>query len=402
MILNPLTHPNFEAEVIKRKLLKRHYGVTRATMDGFLSDVGDFLGDAISGLAGTFSDIFDAMKMTVKKIGETIALTVRAVIGDVKWDDVSSSLGEVFQNVANVVVVMNPYRNIADFARENEFTAHAFSELDKFTAGMLTNGINVSDVANRAMRGDPISKEELIKDAMFIIQVFSVVFGGPAAAGLFVGNMVGREVCSHQTEAKDACLATFQIIGLAAGEWGAAVTDTGWGTAYWNSQNVFAPEGAKFVASDAAYQAAINAQTAAQSASFFSHLTPAMTSYLTARGIDEGTQALIRACQEQSLLGDRECEIMAEVAGNFVRNELIGDKEWDEFLADEIARIGVEELMLQWFPEDSKEHQAIRRRRQIIYVDQPPIQLPAQSGSGKGALFLLAAGVGTLLLGASV
>lgn len=399
MIVNALTHPHFEAEVIKTKLLRKYYGVHRASMDGLFDDVADFIGDAIDGLMDAIGDVLDAAAMTVKKIGETIALTVRAIIGDVRWDEVSNSLGDVFQSVAHVVVVLNPYRLVSEFARENEHTAHAFSELDRFSGGMITNAVNVSDVAQRSLRGDPISKEELIKDALFMIQVAALVFGGPVAAGMFVGNMVGREVCQHQTQARDACQATFQIIGAAAGEWSSALTNVDWGTAYWNSQNVFAPEGANFVASDAAYQTAIQAQTAAQSASFFSHLTPAMTSYLTARGIDQGTQELIRVCKEQSWAGGRECEIMAQVAGNFVRNELIGTKEWDEFLAEEIARIGAEELMLQWFPEDTKEHQAIKRKWQIKYVDAGAVQAPA-SAKSSGLLLMLAAGAGTLILGA--
>ncbi len=409
MISNALTDPYFTAEAIKTKLLKKHFGVHRATMDGFFSDVADFAWDAVTGLYSAIGGVFSAAAMTVKKITETIILTVRAVIGDVSWDEVSHSLGEVFQNVSNVVVVMNPYRNVAEFAKENELTAHAFQELDKFSGGMITNAVNVSDVAQRSLRGDPISKEELLQDAIFIIQVVSIVFGGPAAAGMFTGSLIGKEVCKHQTHAKDACMATFMIIGAAAGDYGSAVTGANWGTSYWNAEAARAAAQAEIAAGEvAASQLASTAFVEAGSAeaqrlalaastSFFDHISPQASEYLLSRGLEQGTQELVRVCNKQDWLGNSECEILATVASNYVRNELTTNVPWEEFMANEIARIGAEQLMLQWFPENSKEHAALKRKWEIKYVDGGVQAQP--SSNIKGIMLALAAGAGMLLLG---
>jgi hypothetical protein len=126
-----------------------------------------------------------------------------------------------------------------------------------------------------------------------------------------------------------------------------------------------------------------------------------MTNYLVARGIDEGTQELVRVCQTQGWAGGRECEIMSEIAGNFVKNELVGNQPWDEFVASEIARVGAEELMLQWFPADSKEAQAIRRRYQIKYVDVPVDQTIVKRTLDPKAILLAAGAVAAIIMGAS-
>lgn len=376
-------------------------------MDGFFDDLGDTLWDAVDGLADAMASAMTSIVNTVKQIGETIALVVRAAIGDVKWSEVFDSLGKVFQEVGNILVVINPIRLATNFLKEAPLTSHAFNELDKFTGGMLTTATNVSDVVWRSIRGDPISKYELIQDAIFIIQIAAIIFTGPVALGIMVGTMVGREVCSKQTEAKDACLVAFQIAGAAAGSWASAASGLTWGAAAEITEDtaLSAAEQEAWLAGDEAYQAFLQRQAEqialSQTTAFLPHLSAAAENYLLSQGIGVASQQLANLCDKQGWAGGKECDILAEVAGNYVRNELTNQIPFEEFLATEVARIGVEELMLQWFPPESPEYQAIKRQWQIKYVNVP---VPGetvikQTGLSAGTLLLLAAGAATFLLG---
>lgn len=371
----------------------------QAGMGGFFDDVGKFFEDAVSGLAEALEGALQGVINTIKQIGETVALVVRAAIGDVEWSEVLDSVGVIFQQVATVAVYLNPIRMSYELLSTSPLTAHAFNELDKFTGGMITTATNVSDLPLRAMRGDPISKVELIRDALFIIQVAAIVFTGPVGLGLMLGVMVGKQVCSKQTHAQEACTAAFAIAGAAAGSWGSAASGVNWGTSFWESGNVVASDGSGFVAGESAYNAALANQAALASTDYAAHFTIAASEYLTERGIHVITQEAVALCQRQGWAGDRECQIVGGIAEDFVNAD--PDKNWDEFLAEEVARIGAEELMLQWFPPESPEHQAIAKKKwEIKYVDQAVDQTVIKKTTlDPKALLLGAAGIAMFLVG---
>ena len=402
MLVYPLAHPFGQIDrpnfILEHVMSERH----SLGMGGFIDDFFDSVFDAVAGLRDAMKGVIQGIANTVKKIVETVVLVVRAAIGDVKWSEVFHSLGEVFREIGNVIVLLNPAKLAYDWLSTAPITAHAFRELDKFTGGMITTAVNVSTLPGRALRGDPISKYELIQDALFIIQVAAVVYTGPVALGMMVGTMVGREICSKQTEAQEICMASFQIAGAAAGTWASAVSGVTWGAAAeLTSGAITSAEEAAWLQGDEAYQAFLDKQAEAfaleASTSYMAHLSPAASQYLLSKGIDAATQELTRTCQRQGWAGSRECEILSQVAGNYARNELTTHVPWDEFLAIEIARIGAEELMLQWFPPESKEAKAIKRQWNIKYVDQP--YEVAGEGRGKGGALLIAAGAAMLILG---
>lgn len=382
VLAHPLNHSNraLEFAYLKEQIFKdyRKNPHEKAQMSGFFEDLGEFIGNGIDGLAQGISGAITGIVDTIKQLGETIALIVRAVIGDVEWSEVMDSLGVVFQNIGTVLVWLSPERNIYNWLTQSRLTAHAFNELDKFTGGMLTTAVNISDLPWRAMRGDPISKQELIKDAMLIIQIVMIYFTGPVGLGIMVGTMVGREVCSHQTEAKDACMVAFQIVGAAAGSWASAATGLTWGTAaeVTNDAVMSTAEQNAWLAGDEAYQSFLRNQAQqialSQTTAFLPHLAAAGEQYLVNAGFTEATRLVANACKDSDIIGDRECEIVSQIASNYVRTQVEGVEEpWEDFLAREIARVGAEELMLQWFPPESPEHQAIRRQWEIRYIDVP-------------------------------
>lgn len=398
---------------LRSHVLRQKYG-----MDGFFDDLFDTVWDAVEGLGDALSGALTGIVNTVKQLGETIALIVRAIIGDVSWDEVLGSLGEVFQDIGTVMVYLDPARQAYNWLSQAPLTSHCFNELDKFTGGMITTAANVSDLPWRAMRGDPISKQELLKDVIFIIQVVMIVFtaGAWVAVGVMIGTMVGREVCQHQTEAKDACMATFQIIGAAAGAWGSSLYSAAAEQAAWelgpdayaeymsqHGGNIAAgTEG--FIASDAGYTAALTAQAkeaaVQQSTSILTHIAAASEAYITRVGIDAATQEAARLCINSNIVGDNECQILAQVAGNYVSSPQ--DQAWEDFLASEVARIGAEQLMHQWFPEGSREREAIARQWQIKYVDVPIDSTVIVQKRIDPKTFLLAAGaLSLLMIGAS-
>lgn len=388
-------HPLQLSPALGPKLFQRKkYG-----MSGFFDDVFDDVWSGITGLNDAVGDAITSVTDIVKNLGETIALVVRAAIGDVKWSEVFDSLGEVFQDVGNVIVVLNPDKLRTEFLTQSKLFSHAFSELDKFTGGMLTSQVNVSTLVYRAMRGDPISKRELLMDALFAIQVAGIIFAGPIGLGVAVGSMVGREVCKNQTQARDACLAAFMVLGAALGSYGSSATGLNWGSSYWNAGELSDAEAQAWLNGDEAYAKFLENQAkeaaVASSKDFFVHLTAAGQKYLEQQGIDQLTVQAVQLCQTNDVIGDRECEILGQVARDYVLSD--EDTPWEEFLATEIAQIGAEELMLQWFPENSKEHQAIKRRWEIKYVDVPVDQTVVQRKIDPKT-FLLIAGAAAFVI----
>jgi hypothetical protein len=391
-----------------------------AGMGDFWQDLGSTLEIKIAGLTEALGDAIQHILYGVGKLGETIALLVRAIIGDVSWQEVLDSLGEVFQEVGTIMVLLSPTHQSFTWLQQAPLTAHAFRELDRFSGGILTNIYNVSTLPGRVLRGDAISKQELIADVIFIIQVLLIVFtaGTWVVIGAMIGTMVGKEVCKHQTEARDACLVAFQILGAAMGAWGEALYNAGFTAAEeaaWlegpEAYSAYLEQQAEAgVLTEAEQQAWLNGDQAyasflereaeqaavSSSTSFLPHLASASEDYLTRIGIDEVTKQAAVLCQQIGVVGSNECQILSQVAANYVKSPT--DQEWPEFLSQEIARIGAEQLMLQWFPESSAEHAAIKKQWELRYVDVPVDQTVVVQKSLDPKTFLLAAGAAAFLI----
>lgn len=386
-LAHPLLHDPFQMQSLKRDLFSRKLKPQHLGMGaGFFDIVGDTVWDAITGLNDAMEGALTAAINTVKQIGETLALIVRACIGDVPWSSVLGSLGEVFQGVGAVLYYMNPARIAYNWLSTAPLTAHAFAELDKFTGGMITTAVNLSDLPARAMRGDPISTVELIRDALLVIEIAAVVFSGGTylMIGGIIGTMVGRQVCGHQTEAKEACMMAFQIAGAAVGSWGDSVAGAA------SAEMTDAEENA-WLNGDDAYANYLDQ-------SVEGHLQYAGQKFLTDQGISVISQGAIKMCQKGKWVGSNECKIMGEVVTDYLQNGT--DEDFSDFLATEIAKIGAEQLMLQWFPPKSKEHQAIQRQWTLRYVDEPQAADVNQGQVNPFTFLLLAAGAAAVLIGA--
>ena len=323
---------------------------------GLVDAIGDTVKVLINQIQNTIKEAISAYVETLKEVGRTINLVALAAIGRVPLSKVFDSLGKIFQNVGNYLVITNPVRFLTTFLKEAPLTTKAFSELDKFTGGLITNVSNISDLPYRAMRGDPISKQELLRDILTIVQIAALVFAGPAGVGLFVGNLIGKQVCSKQTKAQDLCKASFSILGAATGQ---------------------------FLVTDANYLGLIES---------------AGEDYIRSRGIDQATMEIVRFCQRNNIVGDNECKYVGQAVANYIVNVAEGEKDFDDFLVDELKRIASQEIVdavMDLFPDNHPTK--IKIQRQIVYKD---IYLEApQSQTG---LFLLLAGGATLfLLGAS-
>lgn len=360
MIVHPLLLNRVN---VKSKLHRAH--IAQSTMGDFWSDINPFddIGNFVTGLSEAIGNVIETIVVTIGNVIQIIADIVSGIFKLIPWDKLFENLAYIARAVSNIAVQLNPLRLAYNFLSENPLTKHTFQELDKFTGGMITSAVNVSDLAARAMRGDAISKEELLRDALFCLQVAAVVVGGPAAAGGLVGNMVGKEVCKNAGEAKEACKIAVTIASVAAADYASSMLSTG-------------------------------------SASITTSLSTSAVKVLDQRLVQEASKQAIRICQEQNWAGDRECAIMAQVAANYINAPEGTD--WPTFLANEVARIGVAALMEEWFPKGSPERNAIRVRieQEVIPVPGQTIVYETKPKANAGLVLLLAGGAALLVAGA--
>jgi len=323
------------------KNIRRQYQNNQMGSDLFQNPF-DAISDALAGGRDFLGEALNNVNANLQIVMDQLDRNLHDVWNNLDMDNVFKSLGEIVQQFANIMVRINSATLWYDFLTTNEVTRHSFAELDKFSGGMLTSYVNVSTLIARAARGDAISKVELLKDAVFALQVVSVLYGGPAAAGALLGALTGKEACKNAGDAKDACTAAFIIAGAAVGSYTGAVYGTGAGAA-----------------TGAAAEAGAGAGEAAAEGSFSDYLEEASYDYIQERITEEGTRQAVVLCQNGHLLGDKECVILGQIAKDFINSDA---DNWPEFLAEEVARIGVSLLIEQIFPRKSPEAVAIRRR----------------------------------------
>jgi len=399
--------PQVDGKLLKI-FLRQKQSRTAGMAGGFFEDVLDDVLGGVAGLVEAIGDVLDAILQTVKQIGEMIGQILRVIVDGLNLFAIFDALADIFKFIGRTLVFLDASRFVTKWLKESKITGHIFNELDKFTGGMFTDAANTSTLLGRVMAGDNIPKDELIKDALFALKVVAIVFSGGSLAAVFVmvGSMAANEICSHQTENKDACKAAIIIASAAAGSYAQGLRDSSqsiitdeFADSYWVEDQIFASEGASFVPGNAAYNAGLESSAATATGAFLPHLTNAGAQYLNQVGIDAVTQQAMDLCQSGKWLGSNECRILSQVAGDYIQGG--SDKEWDEFLGDEIAKIGASELLHQWFPPDSKEAIAIKRAWSIRYVDAPPVTVVNKQVSPM-TLLLLAGGAAALIMGSAV
>ena len=147
------------------------------------------------------------------------------------WEDISNNLSQIDwqnffseenlqfigQQLANVVLQINPAYIASQAFSTNPLTEHLYRELDNLTGGTLSTSMNVTTLPMRALRGDALSKEELLKDAIFALQIAVVVLSGGTASSI-VSTASGRmsEGTLGQSDFGKAILAIASAGALAA------------------------------------------------------------------------------------------------------------------------------------------------------------------------------------------
>lgn len=260
----------------------------------------------------------------------------------VNYDVARNAVGQIIRDASNVAVIMSPNRYYSEFLEQNPLTAHAFKELDKFSGGMLTSARNVSTLPYRAMRGDPIDKVELARDAIYGLQVLAIVTGGGAAIGAMLGNMVGREACKtiQHDDQKTACQLAFTIAGVVTGQSvGDVLSTTGEGL----EPDIFSDR-------------------------FENHFTTAIEKTFNSKVVDAASKVAVVLCKTNQWAGPTECAVLGRIAADYARSG--GKEDWLQFLAREAAQIGVGLLIAGAMPPNSPERVAIERR--ILEHGTPP------------------------------
>lgn len=339
--------------------LSQKKGRTRG-MGDFWSDLGSTLTDGVAGLTEALGFALEEIVHTIGQIGETIALVVRACLGQVSWQDVLGSLGKVFQDIGTAMVFLDPTRQAYNWLSTAPLTAHAFHELDKFTGGYITNIANLSDLPGRVLRGDAISTLELIKDALFVITVVMMIVTFPEGLAVMLAMMLGRQVCSHQTEAQGACMAAFQIAGLVVGDWAGTGDD------------------------------------------FLTALENSDMTFLSSTGLNIATREVVHLCQAGKWAGGVECQEMGTVLADYIKSG--GRQDWSTFLANELVRIGRDDVVLALYPPNSREAIAIKKQRASWNLVNLPGPTGAQVVSAKTnplTYVMLAAGALALVAGSA-
>lgn len=412
MIAHPFLIPdqnikNALANVKKRKLHK--IMISQSALSGMgdlLEDINPFddIGNMVEGLASAMTTAIDGIIQTIGTVIQTIIDIVTGILNLIAWDKIFENLLVVVRELSAIQVQLNPERLLYNFLATNDLTRHSFMELDKFTGGMITSAVNVSTLVHRSIAGEPITKEELIRDAIFALQVGAVVVGGPAAAGGMVGNMVGKELCKNAGEAKEVCQIAVTIAAAATANYAADYYGVSWGLPSGTEQ--LADSSGQTVSSGATdtlvqSQNNFNAIFAQEGVSlnFSDYLSQAAVQVLEQRGVQEVTKQAVKLCQQGNWVGDRECAILGQIAANYINSP--EGMDWPTFLAQEAARLGVSLLMEQWFPKDSPEAAAIHYQINYSTVEVPGQTIIYQTKPKSNAKFLAllaAGGAATLML----
>jgi hypothetical protein len=369
------------------------------------ADVVDFVGTALEGARKAVEGIGKSLIKSVKELGACLVLIARAAVGDVSWKEVAKKLGDISREIANIFVLANPIRLAGEILEKSNLTRHAFNELDKFTGGMLRTAINISTLPMRALRGDPITKEELLKTALFAVQVVALAIGGAVAAGIMVGGWVGREVCKKQTKMQNECMAAFQILGALVGDYATA------------AENALFQQSVNVATREAVNQCQKNKWTGSKECDFLGQMASAYvtsgakdnwTDFLVSEAERVGTRVVLnkatelaqQACKEKNWSGDAECDALGNMLSKYILSSE-PRKEWQVFLAEEAAAIGVKSLADRLIPKPPVVVPPEPNFR-IVYADVvTPGETIVMQKSNTGAYIAAAAigGAALLLLG---
>jgi len=195
-------------------------------MHGFLSDitgglVSDNPLDTLTNLIGGL-DPTTQLKYLLNSI-EYVNKSISQQLSYIDWGQIGRNLGDAASVIANVLIQIDPehasYMLFTTTDIGGISTGHTFNEFNKVTGGLFTSVDNVWTLPSRVVRGDPISKAELVDDAMLLLKVAVIVmtFGTAGAAGAMIGVGAGqlKKGTLGQTESGRTLLEIAEVAGYA-------------------------------------------------------------------------------------------------------------------------------------------------------------------------------------------
>lgn len=190
-------------------------------MSGPFEDIRDAIGSVLGGAANVLKMIENAIVNILAEIKaglESIVIGIANAIKSVDWNDVIKKLGEIG---GNILMYTNMTYLTSSFMRQFPLTKHLYNEVDKISGGSLTTIENLNTLTGRVMRGDAISKEECIRNALFMIRVAAVMMAGPAGSAamnaMLVSQVAGqlKQGTLGQTELGRTLLGIAEVAGYA-------------------------------------------------------------------------------------------------------------------------------------------------------------------------------------------
>lgn len=179
-----------------------HHSANLGAMGGILDEIGEFLEDLFSFLQDVYDELEDFAKDTLSAIESAVRHVVDAVIDFIKasvkmlvaiasfdWDKIDEAFKELGQSFGNLLVHLNPVYFTFELVNDLPLAGSILREIDRFSGGFLTTTTNLNTLFGRALRGDSISKEELMTYAMLGVQIAAVVLTAGTAAAATTGYM---------------------------------------------------------------------------------------------------------------------------------------------------------------------------------------------------------------------
>lgn len=176
-----LAHKSNRFKKVAKAIEVPYYDLDYGSNSAIIKRKHQMMGDWFSDLV---SDVFDPVKAfqdTLNAVNQAIK-GISNAISNINWQLVGNNLGLAVRSISNVMLQMNPYYYQVQAIKSNPVTAHIFTEIDNFTGGAITDFTNVETLPERVMRGDAISKTELIRDGIFVLKVIIVVVSGGSAS----------------------------------------------------------------------------------------------------------------------------------------------------------------------------------------------------------------------------
>lgn len=180
-------------------LVPRNYALAyrSANLDnlGFLDEILELFEGLLGFFKKVYEELEDFAKATASAVESVVRRIVDATINLVKaslrlvvslmtfdWDKIKEQFKEFGYALGEYLIATNVFVIYYDVMSELPHISSILREIDRFTGGLLTTTRNFNTLFGRALKGESISKEELMSYAVLAIQIAAIVLTGGGAA----------------------------------------------------------------------------------------------------------------------------------------------------------------------------------------------------------------------------